>query len=65
MAKPRGSKADFLNHIKKCLEEGLNKPELLTEYTRAVIKNIEEEIRKRGKSHENRASHKVKEVHVI
>lgn len=50
MAKIRGSKEGFLNHIKKWLQEGLSKPELLTEYTKAAIKNIEDEIQKRGKT---------------
>ena len=49
MAKLRGSKEGFLNHIKNWLEEGLTKPELLTEYTKAAIKNIDDEIKKRGK----------------
>ena len=49
MAKLRGSKERFLNHIKLWLEEGLSKPEFLTEYTKAAIKNIEDEIKKRGK----------------
>jgi hypothetical protein len=49
MAKLRGSKEGFLNHIKLWLQEGLSKPELLTEYTKAAIKNIEDEIKKRGK----------------
>jgi len=50
MAKIRGSKEGFLNHLKKCLQEGLSKPELLIEYTKAAIKNIEDEIQKRGKT---------------
>ena len=49
MAKLRGSKESFLNHIKMWLEEGLSKPELLTEYINAAIKNIEDEISKGGK----------------
>jgi hypothetical protein len=49
MAKLRGSKEGFLNHIKLWLEEGLSKPELLTEYTKAAIKNIEDEIKKRDR----------------
>jgi hypothetical protein len=54
MAKLRGSKEGFLNHIKLCLEEGLSKPEFLTEYTKAAIKNIEYEIKKRGKKTNSR-----------
>ena len=50
MAKIRGSKEGFLNHIKKWLQDGLSKPELLTEYTKAAIKNIEDEINERGKT---------------
>jgi hypothetical protein len=34
MAKVRGNKEGFLNHIKKCLQEGLEKPELLEQYTK-------------------------------
>jgi len=49
MAKLRGSKEGFLNHIKLWLEEGLNNPELLVAYTKAVIKSIDDENRKTGK----------------
>jgi len=48
MAKLRGSKEGFLNHIKLWLEEGLSKPELLNEYIKAAIKNIDDEIKKNG-----------------
>jgi hypothetical protein len=50
MAKLRGSKESFLKHIKLWLQEGLSNPHLLTEYTKAAIKNIEDEIQKRGKT---------------
>ena len=59
MAKLRGSKQEFLNHIKLCLEEGLSKPELLTEYTKSVIKIIEHEIKKT-----NKMAHRINERNI-
>lgn len=59
MAKLRGSKEGFLKHIKNCLEEALTKPQLLTDYVKAIIKNIEKEIEESGKPKRSRAKGKV------